>query len=324
MTEPAAPRTDQAAPPDNAGGSDDLGGPVYQNAGLMRLATYASVAVASVLIAVKLVAWTMTESVSLLSTLIDSLLDAFASIINLIAVRQALQPADREHRFGHGKAEPLAGLAQAAFICGSAIFLLLEAGDRLVHPRPVVNTEIGYAVMVFSIVLTVGLVLFQRYVVRKSGSLAIGADSLHYQTDVMINLSVIASLYIASEFGFLAADPLFAVAIAAYIVYGAWRIGQKSLDILMDKELSDDDRQRIYDIVRAHPDVRGMHDLRTRNTGTQVFIQLHLELDPQMTLIQAHEVTDAVTDQLTAVYANAEVIIHEDPEGVDEPRAQFD
>ena len=158
---------------------------------LMRVATYASVGVAIVLIVTKVIAWILTDSVSLLSTLIDSLLDAAASVINLIAVRHALQPADEEHRFGHGKAEPLAGLAQSAFIVGSALFLIFESIERLAHPTMIVNPEIGYGVMVFSIFVTVGLVFFQRYVVRKSGSLAIGADSLHYQTDVMINGSVL-------------------------------------------------------------------------------------------------------------------------------------
>ncbi len=299
------------------------GGLDSQAARLMRAATYASVGAALILIGVKFAAWTLTESVSLLSTLIDSMLDAMASIINLIAVHHALQPADREHRFGHGKAEPLAGLAQAAFICGSAAFLLLEAGERLIHPKAITNTDVGYAVMVFSIVVTVALVLFQRYVVRRSGSVAISADSLHYQTDVMINASVIVSLYIASEFGIGIADPLFAVAIAAYIVIGALKIGKQALDILMDKELADEERARIREIVTRHADVHGMHDLRTRSSGAQVFIQMHVEMAPDMTLLEAHEVTDAVTADLLAVYPNAEIIIHEDPEGLEEDRAVF-
>ncbi len=299
------------------------GGLDSRAARLMRAATYASVGAALVLISVKFAAWTLTESVSLLSTLIDSMLDALASIINLIAVHHALQPADREHRFGHGKAEPLAGLAQAAFICGSGAFLLLQAGERLIHPKAITNTDVGYAVMVFSIVVTVALVLFQRYVVRRSGSVAISADSLHYQTDVMINISVIASLYIASEFGIIIADPLFAVAIAGYIVIGALKIGKQALDILMDKELADEERARIREIVTRHADVHGMHDLRTRSSGAQVFIQMHVEMAPDMTLLEAHDVTDAVTADLLAVYPNAEIIIHEDPEGLEEDRAVF-
>lgn len=290
---------------------------------LMRLATYASVSVASVLIAVKIGSWLMTESVSLLSTLVDSLLDAVASIFNLVAVHHALQPADREHRFGHGKAEPLAGLAQAAFIAGSAAFLLFQAVERMVHPRPVANVEIGIAAMVVSIVLTFALVMFQRYVVKKTGSVAVGADQLHYQGDLLTNASVIVSLILASRFGIGFADPLFAIAIAIYIVWSARGIAIDSLNLLMDRELPDEDRRKIRALCEAHPEVRGVHDLRTRSSGQQVFIQLHLELDGAMTLHDVHEVSESVMHEIEAAFPNAEVIIHEDPEGVPEPRKTF-
>ena len=193
---------------------------------LMRAATYASVSVASVLILAKTGAWLFTESVSLLSSLVDSLLDAGASIVNLLAVRHALQPADREHRFGHGKAEPLAGLAQSAFIAGSGIFLLLESADRLINPRPVENGAVGIAVMILAMVLTLGLVLFQRYVVKKTNSVAIAADSLHYRVDILVNAAVIVSLLLASYQGWLPADPLFAIAIVAYMGWGSLSIAR--------------------------------------------------------------------------------------------------
>ena len=290
---------------------------------LMRWATYASVSVATVLIITKFTAWLLTDSVSLLSTLIDSLLDAAASLINLLAVHHALQPADRDHRFGHGKAEPLASLAQGAFIFGSAAFLLIEAGERFAHPKALVNPEIGYGVMVFSIVLTVTLVIFQRYVVHRSGSLAIRADSLHYQTDVLINGSVILSLFLTSEMRWLAADPLFAAGIAAYIIRTAWKIGLDAFNILMDRELPDEDRNQITEIALAHEGVRGLHDLRTRSSGTHVFIQMHLEMDGEITLNEAHVIADAVELDLLRVFPNAEVIVHEDPEGVEEVRKEF-
>lgn len=311
------------APDATTNSSDTFAQSVIQGGGLMRAAAIASVTVASILIVTKFAAWIMTDSVSLLSTLIDSFLDAAASLINLYAVYHALQPADREHRFGHGKAEPLASLAQAAFICGSAAFLLVEAGERVAHPKEISNTEIGYWVMVFSIVLTIGLVIFQRYVVKKSGSVAIDADSLHYQTDVLINLGVMVSLFMSSSLGWIYADPVIAVLIALYIVKGAWGIGQTALAILMDRELEDDERQKIRNIVMAHEEVRGMHDLRTRTSGVHVFIQFHLELDGDMRLKDAHEISEAVELELMEAYPNAEVIIHEDPEGVEEPRASF-
>ena len=285
---------------------------------LMRLATYASVCVAAVLIVTKFAAWVVTDSVSLLSTLIDSLLDAAASIVNLIAVRHALQPADEEHRFGHGKAEPLAGLAQAAFIVGSAVFLLFEAGERVVSPHVIQHAPVGYAVMVFSIIMTVGLVIFQKYVVKRSGSVAINADSLHYQTDVLINGSVLVSIFLASEMGFLHADPLFAIGIAAYIIYTAWQIGQEALDILMDHELPDDERQRIIDVAMAQEGVKGVHDLRTRSSGSHVFIQMHVEMNGDLPLRDAHEIADEVEIKVGAAFPNAEVIVHQDPDDIDE------
>ena len=290
---------------------------------LMKLATYASVTVATVLIVTKAVAWVLTDSVSMLSTLIDSLLDVGASLVNLIAVRHALEPADREHRFGHGKAEALAGLAQAAFIGGSAMFLVVQAGERLINPRFVVNTEIGHGVMVLAIVLTIGLVVFQRYVVRKTGSIAITADSAHYQMDVLVNLSVIVSLLMVSEFGLVWADPAFAIAIAGYILWGAWQIGVASMNMLMDCELPDGDRQRIREIALAHPAVVGVHDLRTRSAGNQLFIQMHLEMNGDITLHDAHVISDQVEMSVMQVFPNAQVLIHEDPEGINEQRAVF-
>lgn len=291
---------------------------------LMRLATYASVGVASTLIVAKSAAWLMTDSVSLLSTLMDSLLDALASGINLFAVHHALQPADKEHRFGHGKAEPLAGLAQAAFISGSAIFLLMQASERFLNPKTIQNTDAGLIVMGISIALTLVLVGFQKYVVRRTGSVAISADSLHYQTDLLVNLGVIVSLVLVSQLGWGIADPLFAIGIAAYILWGAWEIGIESLDILMDKELPEEDRAKIADIVAGHPGVIGMHDLRTRSSGTNAFIQLHLEMKGHMTLFEAHEIAEQVTAKIEAVFPNAEVLIHEDPHGIQEKRAVFD
>ena len=290
---------------------------------LMRIASLVSVSVAGTLILLKFFAWAATGSVAMLSSLIDSALDAAASIVNLIAVRQALTPADREHRFGHGKAEALAGLVQAAFIAGSAFFLLFEAGDRLFNPRPVTRDGIGIAVMVVSIVLTLGLVLFQRHVVRRSGSLAIGADSLHYTGDLLANVAVIVALVLSARLGWQMADPLFAVLIAGYIGHGAWQIVRLSLNQLMDRELPDEERRRIRELALAHPEVIGLHDLRTRTSGTQTFIQLHLVLPRDLILMRAHEIADQVEAEIQAAYPAAEVMIHQDPEGVEEEPVIF-
>ncbi len=287
---------------------------------LMRLATYLSVVVGLTLIAAKLAAWGATDSVALLSTLIDSTLDAIASIVNLFAVHHALQPADHQHRFGHGKAEPLAGLAQSTFIVGSALFLVGEAGKRLFSPEPVSHAPIGIIVMIFSLVLTVALVLFQRLVVRRTGSLAIGADRLHYTGDLAMNATVIVSLILSAHFGFAWADPLFALAIALFLVYSALTIAWQSFNLLMDREFPDADRKKIGEICVAHPDVIDMHDLRTRSSGLQSFIQLHLELDPEITLRRAHVISDEVEADIRQAFPAADVIIHQDPTGIEEPR----
>jgi ferrous-iron efflux pump FieF len=290
---------------------------------LRRLATYASVTVAALLIAVKFAAWLETGSVALLSSLVDSLLDIAASLVNLVAVRHAMSPADREHRFGHGKAEPLAVLGQSAFITGSAMLLLAEAVRRLISPVRIENPPAGIAVMIFSIVVTIGLVLYQRHVVRRTGSIAITADELHYRSDVVLNLSVIAALVLGSTLDLPILDPLFGAAIGIWIVYSAVRLARLSLIQLMDHELPDDEREKIRAIAQSHPDVVAAHDLRTRVAGPTAFIQIHIEMSGTLSLIRAHEISDEVEAELRAAYPNAQVIIHQDPEGVEEARSNF-
>ena len=290
---------------------------------LMRLATYASVLVASVLILAKLVAWLATDSVSMLSTLLDSVLDVAASLVNLFAVRHALTPADREHRFGHGKAEPLAALGQSAFVAGSAVLLIVEVVRRFWRPQALENGEIGILVMMGSIAVTAVLVLFQRHVVRKTGSLAISADRLHYLGDVLVNSAVIVALALTELLGWKWLDPAFGALIAAYILYTAWSIARSSFDMLMDRELPEEERQRIRSIATAHPQVRALHELRTRASGPSIFIQFHLEMAGEMSLYEAHRIADQVENQILAAYPGAEVIIHEDPSGVAERRRTF-
>ncbi len=290
---------------------------------LMRRATYASIAVAGVMIVVKLAAWLMTDSVSLLSSLLDSLLDAAASVVNLVAVQQALVPADREHRFGHGKAEPLASLGQAAFITGSAVLLLIEALQHVLTPQRVSNTGIGIAVMIVAIAVTLVLVAYQGSVVRRTGSLVVSADEFHYRTDLVLNGSVVVSLVATHLLGWVYLDPLFGAAIGVWIVYGAWRVGSKAVVQLMDRELPDEARGRIRAIALAHPQVTAVHDLRTRAAGPSAFIQIHLEMDGRLSLAEAHRISDAVEAEILGAFPRAEVLIHQDPEGVDEPHRSF-
>ena len=290
---------------------------------LMKHATYASIAVAATMVVVKLVAWIATDSVSLLSSFLDSLLDTAAALVNLVAVQQSLAPADREHRFGHGKAEPLASLGQAAFIAGSAVLLLIEALNHLLHPVTVSNTGFGLGVMGFTIVVALGLLSYQRSVVRRTGSLLVGSDAMHYRADLVLNCSVMVSLVLSAELGWTAIDPLFGGAIALWIIYGAAEVGRKAVFQLMDHELPDEDRARIRNIALAHQQVKAVHDLRTRTAGSASFIQIHLEMDGALSLSEAHRVSNAVEADILAAYPRAEVLIHQDPEGIDEPRLAF-
>ena len=291
---------------------------------LMRVVTYGSVSVAAVLAAVKLSAWLATDSVAMLSSLVDSLLDVVASLVTLFAVHRALQPADREYRFGHGKAEPLAGLVQALIIAGSVVFLLVEAGQRLLVPVPVENGPLGMMVMVFSIVLTFALVAAQRFVVRRTGSVAIKADSLHYMSDFVTNVSVLVALILATVFGVRYADPLFAIGVALFIVFSAWQIVRGSFDILLDREFPEDVRNRIREIAMSHSDVRDVHDMRTRSAGLNSFIQLHLELNSSISFERSHVISDEVEAEIRKALPNTDVIIHQDPEGIDEEPPEFD
>ena len=290
---------------------------------LMRRATNLAVAAAALMIVGKLGAWLATDSVSILSSLADSVMDVLASLINLFAVRQALQPPDREHRFGHGKAEPLAGLGQALFISASAIFLIVEAVGRILEPEPIARAPVGIGVMVFATIVTTALVTYQRRVVRLTGSTAIRADALHYASDILMNIGVIAALALAMTVGWGLADPIIALVIAAVIIHAAVRVARSAIQQLMDREFPEQDRERIRQIVLEHPDVRNCHDLRTRRSGIDSFIQVHVEMDSSLTLLRAHEISDDVEARIRKVFPHAEVLIHADPEGIEEPMPSF-
>jgi ferrous-iron efflux pump FieF len=286
---------------------------------LMRRAAVASLSVTVFLIVLKMAAYLATDSVSMLASLADSGLDFFASIINLIAVRSSLTPPDREHRFGHGKAEPLAGLAQGAFIAGSATFLVIEAASRLAQPHAVSHELLGLVVMGISIVATLGLVTYQRMVVARTKSLAIRSDRSHYFSDLITNVGVVASLLLTSQLGWALADPIVGIAIALFLAWTAWGVFRDSSDQLMDRELPDDDRAKIKNVVMRHDEVRNLHDLRTRTSGLNTFIQFHIELDPGISLIRAHEISDAVEADVCAAFPHAEILIHQDPAGIEMP-----
>ncbi|BCO10580.1 iron transporter [Desulfolithobacter dissulfuricans] len=279
---------------------------------LLRRATRASVAVAVVLIVGKLAAWLLTGSLSVMASLVDSLMDAAASTINLVAVRLSLNPADSEHRFGHGKAEFLAGLAQASFIAGSSFFLLIHAVERMRNPQPLNDARAGIIIMVLAIAITLLLLAYQYRVIRKTNSTAIRADALHYATDILTNAGTILALVLA-RYGWPGLDPIFAIVIAGFIFYSACKIGYDAAQMLMDRELPAELREKIISIAERPPQVRGVHDVRTRQSGQTIMIQLHLELDDDMPLLRAHGVARAVEKDILRNWPEADVIIHQDP-----------
>lgn len=287
---------------------------------LRRVAAGASLGLASLLALLKLGAALATGSLAVLSSLIDSLADIVASGITFVSVQISQLPPDRAHRFGHGKAESLSALAQAAMVGGSAIFVLVDAAGRFREPAPVQATSIGIAVMSFAIVSTLLLVAFQRHVIKQTGSQAISADSLHYRADLFTNLAIVASLLLTQRLGLLWLDPAMGAMIAIYLGWNAYLIIQSAVHVLMDHELPPATRQRIKDIVLAHPEVQSLHDLRTREAGSTQFIELHVEVDGGMTVRAAHDVTDAIEAELFAAFPTAEVILHQEPAGVEDAR----
>jgi ferrous-iron efflux pump FieF len=294
---------------------------LQQAGALMRRAAIASVSVSLFLVGIKTFAYFASHSVAMLASLGDSALDLFTSGLNLIAIRSALTPADAEHRFGHGKAEPLAGLAQGAFITASALFLVIQAVNRILKPEPIDHSVEALVVMCIAMACTIVLVIYQRKVIARTGSLAVEADQTHYLSDLSTNLGVVLALVLSSVLGWTLADPLIAIAVAGIMVYTALGVGRVSFHQLMDRELPDAERARICRIAMSHTAVKNVHDLKTRMAGLSTFIQLHLALDPQMKLADAHAISDAVETALLEAYPGADVIIHQDPAGLEPPPA---
>ena len=278
----------------------------------VTLASTAAVVTATLLILGKLIAWLMTDSSSLLASLTDSFMDVSASIINLLAIRYALAPADEEHRFGHGKAESLAGLIQSAFISGSALLLMMHGISSRLNQVPVVRLEAGIWVSAGSILLTLLLVSFQSLVIRKTNSVAIKADMLHYRSDLLLNAGVLVALVLAGQ-GWYWADGLFAILIGLFLVWGAVQIGYESVQALLDRQLPEEEQARIMALCCAVEGVHGVHDLRTRQSGPTRFVQLHLELDDQLPLVKAHQIADEAELAVRQSFERMEVIIHMDP-----------
>ncbi len=287
---------------------------------LRKITSYASIGVAFTLIIVKFGAYLTTDSVALLSSLLDSGVDLFASMITAYGVIVAMRPPDREHRFGHGKAEALAALAQAVFITLSSGALLYKAFDRFITPTVIQNTDMGYRVMVVAIILTIALLLLQSYTIAQTKSLAIASDRLHYVGDVFINGAVMATFALQARFNMLWLDPFFALVIAGILFWGAYNIYKASLRVLMDAEIPIKKRHRIIRTMTRVKGVKGVHDVRTREASGSIIVEAHIEMDPQITLEDAHKITEAVERAVHKQYKKIDITIHQDPFGHKEKR----
>jgi ferrous-iron efflux pump FieF len=291
-----------------------------ERARLTRRAALVSVAMALFLLGLKAWAAWATGSVAMLGSLADTGLDVIAALVILLGVRLAAIPADEDHRFGHGKAEALAALFQVGLITFSALFILWAAARRLMEGVGPANAEYGIGVSLVSIGATFCVILYQRSVIRSTGSVAIRSNLLNYQNDLLLNLSVILALVLDQYLGLTGADALFGIAIALWIGWGAWQAAAHAIDQLMDKEWPEERRRRFVDLAARHPEGRGIHDFRTRSSGTREFAQFHIWVDPDMTIAEAHRVMDEIEAELRTEFPDVEVLIHLDPEGqVDQP-----
>ncbi|MEA3038258.1 MAG: ferrous-iron efflux pump FieF [Sphingomonadales bacterium] len=279
-----------------------------------------SVSVATFLLLIKAYAAWLTGSVAMLGSLADTALDVVASLITLYGVRLAAMPADREHRFGHGKAEAIAALFQVGIISFSAVGIGWRAVDRLIHRQATAGAEYGIAVSIVAIAATFVLLWYQRRVIARTGSVAIETDHVHYQSDLLLNLSVIAALALDQYLHIRGADPVLGVGIALWLGWGAWQASSRAIDQLMDKEWPEEKRRRFVEVAALHPELKGIHDLRTRTSGMHDFVQFHVWVDPAMTVAEAHRVMDEVENKLEREFPGCEILIHLDPEGqVDQP-----
>ena len=294
---------------------------------LATRAALASVAMACLLLVLKGVAAWRTDSVAMLGSLADTGLDLLASVVTLYGVRLAAMPADHDHRFGHGKAEALAALFQVMLITASAVGIAWRAVIALGSQAPTQDADVGIGVSVVAILATLVLLAYQRRVIRSTGSVAILADNVHYQSDVLLNGSVILALVLDQYLGLHGADPIFGIVIAAWLAFGAFRASSNAIDQLMDKEWPEEERARFIELAAQHPELRGIHDFRTRRSGSHDFAQFHMYVAPEMTVAAAHQVMDAVEAKIRKSFPKVEVLIHLDPEGhidTDNPLVEAD
>jgi ferrous-iron efflux pump FieF len=286
-----------------------------ENSAIATRAALASVTVALILLIAKAWAAYATDSTAMLGSLADTALDVIASLTTLVGVRIAAIPADSDHRFGHGKAEALVALAQVVLISVSAIGIGWRAVDRLLNGARTEAMGAGIAVSALAIAFTFALLWYQRRVIARTGSVAIKTDNIHYKSDLMLNGAVIIALILDQALHLAGADALFGVGIALWLVWGAWRASSEAVNQLMDREWPEDERQRFLAACADYPELKGLHDLRTRSSGTVRFVQFHVWVPPDWTVQQAHDRLDSVEEDLQQRFPGTEILIHVDPQG---------
>ena len=286
-----------------------------ERAKLSTRAALASVAVALLLLVAKAWAAIATDSTAMLGSLADTALDLAASLVTLAGVRIAALPADQDHRFGHGKAEALVALGQVVLIAASAIGIAWRSVERLINGAPTANAEFGIGVSIAAMAATLGLLAYQRHVIRQTGSVAIQTDNIHYQSDLLLNSAVIAALVIDQWLSVGGADAAFGIAIALWLLWGAWRAAGQSVDQLMDREWPAEKREAFLAAASEYPELKGIHDVRTRTSGAHDFIQFHVWVPADWTVREAHDRLDPIEEQLQARFAGTEILMHLDPEG---------
>lgn len=279
----------------------------------MRLATTASVCVASALVIAKLIVWWISDSLAMLSSLTDSIFDIVTSIMNFVAVRYALKPADSEHRFGHTGIEDIAGLAQFLFIVGAMLVIILQSVERLFNPEPLGHEWLGIIVSAVAMCFTGMLVLYQTYVTRQTGSLVVASDRMHYASDILFNIGVMLSFGASLLWGVPWADPAFAILISLVVLYATRDIGIRAFNNLMNREMPIAEIARIEAALSTMPDIKGVHDLRTRNLGTKAIIQLEVDIDKSVPFEQAHDIAHHVQESLRQLFPHADVLVHPNP-----------
>lgn len=276
---------------------------------------YITAVILSIIIVMKIYAYASSNSVSMLASLLDSLGDIVVSSFAFFSIIVSLKPPDKEHRYGHGKAEGFSALIQACFLFSSALFLIFENAHRFFVPAEIENHKIGILVSCLTMLLTLILTYFQNRAYRAAPSLVLKAEQSHYRGDVLLNAAVVVALVVDMTASFKYADFIISLGIALYIIKTAKDIGQNAVDMLMDREISEAERNQIIDIVTGHKDVHGLHDLRTRQSGMNIYISFDVELEPSLSLEKAHSITRDLDLQILAHFPNAEIIIHTDPLG---------